>query len=152
MSVCRDTCSNGRPCLNGYRCVLETTFWASCFRGCATCRESLSAFDVTLSNAISRCSARPALASKLGCKNAASLRSMLSWSLSFGGIVLVTFSMACYPRLHAALGTLCCARLGMLIGAPGALIIPASSLLAGAASLVGDATCKPPPVERCATP
>ncbi len=51
-----------------------------------------------------------------------------TWPISCGGVVLVAYSLAVYPKLTKKLGSVTLARIGLLAGIPGCLLMPASSL------------------------
>ena len=52
-----------------------------------------------------------------------------TWPISCGGAVLVAYSLAVYPKLTKKLGSVTLARIGLLAGLPGCLLMPTSSLL-----------------------
>ncbi|KAL4425550.1 hypothetical protein ABPG75_009566 [Micractinium tetrahymenae] len=58
--------------------------------------------------------------------------SQLALSLSFSGLVLVTWALLGYPRLSKRLGVVRVLRIGLWHTAPVAILTPASSLFAGA--------------------
>lgn len=51
-----------------------------------------------------------------------------TWPISCGGAFLVVYSLAVYPKLTKKLGSVTQARLGLLAGIPGCLLMPTSSL------------------------
>ncbi len=50
--------------------------------------------------------------------------------VSFAGLGLVLFALLAYPRIQKRLGCMNCAKLGLLLAIPLALVIPMSSLAA----------------------
>lgn len=52
-----------------------------------------------------------------------------TWPISAGGVLLVIYSLTLYPRIIKAVGAVNFARVGLIMGVPGALLLPLSSLL-----------------------
>ena len=54
-----------------------------------------------------------------------------SLPLTFGGVVLMVFSLFFYPRMQKRWGQIMCCRMGLTGGVLAALLVPAATLVAG---------------------
>lgn len=54
-----------------------------------------------------------------------------TYSVIFGGVVLVTYSLVIFPRYQKVVGPLQSCKVGLQWGAPCAVLVPVASLFAG---------------------